>query len=66
MAYGYFFSPSTGGFYHSGVNHDIPADAQALTDAEHEALLVAQDGGAEIVAGDGGEPTAKAPTRSVQ
>ncbi|MGM5087990.1 hypothetical protein ACD589_15000 [Rhizobium sp. 814_E9_N1_1] len=61
MTDGYFFSPSTRGFYLSGIHSDLPSDAVAISDAEHEALLSAQDTGAEIVVGDGGVPEAKVP-----
>jgi hypothetical protein len=61
MTYGYFFSGSTGGFYHSALHPDIPDDAVAVTDAEHEALLSAQEGGAEIIAGTDGAPQARLP-----
>ncbi|WP_414901206.1 hypothetical protein [Rhizobium cremeum] len=57
----YFFSPSTGGFYHSGIHTEIPKDHIAITEAEHAALLAAQAAGAEITAGEGGAPTALAP-----
>ncbi|TBZ98228.1 hypothetical protein E0H56_03735 [Rhizobium leguminosarum bv. viciae] len=61
MTDGYFFSPSTCGFYLSGIHSDLPSDAVAISDAEHEGLLAAQDAGAEIVVGNGGAPEAKVP-----
>ncbi|EHS51480.1 hypothetical protein PDO_1871 [Rhizobium sp. PDO1-076] len=62
MINGYYYSPSTGGFYHSRVNSDIPTDVVAITDTEHDALLSAQNGGAQITAGDSGLPQARVPT----
>ncbi|MCJ7996052.1 hypothetical protein J5N58_16665 [Rhizobium cremeum] len=58
---GYFFSPSTNGFYHRDINADIPADAVPITAAEHAAFLSAQAAGAEIAAGDGGAPIVAVP-----
>lgn len=58
---GYFYSPTTKGFYHSDLHADMPDDAMPITDAEHEALLSAQDAGAAIGNGEGGLPVASVP-----
>lgn len=55
---GYSYSAATGGFYHSAVHGAaIPADAVAVSDAEHAALLDGQRAGSRIVAGPDGRPT---------
>lgn len=55
------FSPTTGGFYLTGINASIPADAVTVSAADHRALLEAQANGATIVAGAGGKPKAQYP-----
>lgn len=57
------YSPSTRGFYISGI-HDsagIPADAVVITSGEHTALLVAQGAGKLIATDANGIPVAADP-----
>src|SRR4051812_30438045 len=56
-----FYSKRAGGFLDSRV-HVIPkeSDSVQLTDAEHDALLTAQENGQEIVADEAGNPVARA------
>lgn len=50
------YSAQTGGFYDQSVHGSIPADAVAISDAEHAALIAAQAGGKVIVADGNGRP----------
>jgi len=54
----YHYSAETGGFYHTGVHEDMPADAVAITDAKHAAMMQAQAEGKRIVSGNEGNPEA--------
>jgi len=51
-----FFSMTTGGFYDSRINHDIPADAVAITEEEHGALHAGLAAGQIIIADAAGRP----------
>lgn len=42
------YSPSTTWFYDSEINKNIPSDAVAISDAEHEALLSGESDGMDI------------------
>lgn len=54
-----YYSPSTHGFYDSSIHASaIPADAVAITAAEHAALLQAQAQGMVIQTGEDGRPEA--------
>lgn len=57
----YFYSAENGGFYVTGVHASMPADAVAITDAEHAAMMAAQAEGKLIVPGPGGKPKAENP-----
>ncbi len=61
---GYRYSPSTGGFYVSGLHTTIPQDAVPLSAAAHAALMEAQAAGGRIVAGAGGVPEIEMPPPS--
>lgn len=57
-----FYSKTTGGFYSQEMHGDhMPADAVAITPAQHAALLAGQAQGQRIVAGEGGAPVLAAP-----
>ena len=56
----YLYSPTTGGFYLEGELH-APADALAVTEAEHAALFAAQATGKRIMPGPDGAPVAADP-----
>jgi len=56
----FFYSAETGGFYHDAV-HPVdarPADAVAVSDTEHAALMAAQAAGKCIMPGPNGRPIA--------
>lgn len=50
----YLYSPETGGFYHTDLHRDIPSDAVAITDEQHNDFLAALAEGKAIVAGRNG------------
>ncbi|HCW2865449.1 TPA: tail fiber assembly protein [Escherichia coli] len=62
-----YFSPSTNGFYHSGLQGDYenagtwPNDLQEITDEEYQRLLQGQTDGFIIVSGENGYPVLKEP-----
>lgn len=56
-----YYSPSTGGFYESEYNTDIPVDKIEITEDERTNLLNAHYSGKLIIIGSGGKPTAIAP-----
>lgn len=52
-----YYSKNTKGFYSTEINgKDIPFDAVAITDAEHEALFLGQTSGKEITTDAKGKP----------
>ena len=53
-----FYSKSTGGFYDDTIHTaaQIPSDAVAITEAQHQALLAGQADGQLITAGSDGKP----------
>ena len=63
-----YYSALTGGFYLDDVHgtlgdpaSTVPVDAVEITDAEHAALLVAEQSGQEIVSDGSGNPVAQDP-----
>ena len=56
-----WFSPSTNGFYHEGVNASVPEDAQEVAREHFTALFEAQALGKLIQPGEGGAPVAVDP-----
>jgi hypothetical protein len=56
-----FYSASTGGFYNDAINKVIPADAVAITTADHAALIRAQSNGRVICPDATGRPIARTP-----
>src|ERR1700674_2616040 len=56
-----FYAKSTGGFYDSAINTFIPGDAVSITQAQHDALMVAQSTGKVISADVNGNPIAVNP-----
>ena len=53
----HFYSPSTGGFYCTGLHAVWPDDAVSITAESHADLMLGQSQGAQIVPGEGGAPT---------
>lgn len=56
-----FYSPTTGGFYDSSINAEIPVDAVEITKDRHLDLLGEQSGGKKIVSDEDGFPVAITP-----
>ena len=54
---GYYFSPSTRGFYHDDLHDSMPADVVAITAAEHDVMIHGQSDQREIVPLPDGKPT---------
>jgi len=60
------FSPSTGGFYDTGLHTTIPDDAVPITPARHAELIKAQANGAAIVPSPStGRPTLQHARRDI-
>ena len=53
-----FYSPSTNGFYVTGIHAAMPDDATSITNQQHAALLEAQSAGKRIQPGLNGLPIA--------
>lgn len=52
-----YYSKSTSGFYDTDFSsYTLPSDVVEITKDEHDALLLAQSNGQEIVAGSDGKP----------
>ena len=49
-----FYAPSTGGFYFSDMHSNIPADAVAITEDHHQALIEGNAKGGKIISGPNG------------
>lgn len=56
-----FFSPSTGGFYDSAINRDIPADAVPISRERHGELIAARAAGKIITPDRRGRPMIREP-----
>lgn len=54
----YYYSKSTGGFYHRDIHSSWPADSVEITEEFHRELLDAQGVGKVITADDSGNPIA--------
>ncbi len=53
----YLYSPETGGFYHTDLHRDIPSDAIAITDGQHNDFLAALAEGKAIIVDEKGKLT---------
>lgn len=63
----FFFSPSSGGFYHSQVHQKMPNDVQEITASQHAALVKAQAERGPITLDRNGKPVpARAPSATVR
>ncbi|WP_375592176.1 DUF4376 domain-containing protein [Chitiniphilus eburneus] len=56
-----FYSAATGGFYGPSIHESMPADAVAISAADHATLLAGNAAGLQIVADQNGYPTLVAP-----
>lgn len=52
----FYFSPTSGGFFHRSIHFDIPGDAVEVSEARHRELMEAQAEGKEIYVGEDGNP----------
>jgi hypothetical protein len=62
-----FYSAGRRGFFHGRLHKTaMPADAVGISDADHAALLEAQNNGQEIVPDENGLPVARDPTITIE